>query len=112
MQKKVDRATIMYFEVTKKLKLNSHSVEKDMILHNLPDFCHLLFAQHFDGSLHPVSLPLLVASSLSLPPSSARSALPQSVGNAMESSRLCLEFICVQDRGGFLTSGRGCLGNV
>lgn len=31
----------------------------------------------------------------------------------MECSRLCLEeFICVQDLGGFLTSGRGCLGNA
>ncbi len=99
----------MHFEVTEKFKLNSHSVEKDIILHYLPDFFPpiLLFAQHFDGSLRPVSLPLLVASSLSLPPSRARSALPQSVGNAMESSGLCLEFICVQDRGGFLTSGRG-----
>ncbi len=60
----------MHFEVTEKFKLNSHSVEKDIILHYLPDFFPpiLLFAQHFDGSLRPVSLPLLVASSLSLPP--------------------------------------------
>lgn len=35
---------------------------------------------------------------LSLP---AHSSLPRSVGNAMESGRLCLHFICVWDRGGF-----------
>lgn len=69
--------------------------------------------QHFDWSLCSVSPSAPLSCYLTFSPSLPTcSALPQSVENAMESSRLCLEFICVQDIGGFLTLGRGCLENV
>lgn len=57
------------------------------------------FAKDFFGRSLCLPPPFwLSPHSVSLP---AHSSLPQSVGNAMESGRLCLHFICVWDRGGF-----------